>query len=154
MLLMTATNLFSVTSYGEFEYWFAGIKVVAIIVFLVLGTLFVLGLWPGKSLDFSNLTAHGGFFPNGVGAIFSGIVVVIFSMVGAEIATVAAAESDDPERAIAKATNSVVVRVADLLRRVDVPARGASCRGTPPSSAPRRTSARSRRWASPAPPTS
>ena len=99
-------------SYGEFEYWFAGIKVVAICVFLVLGGLFVLGLWPGTSLDFSNLTAHGGFFPNGAGAIFSGIVVVIFSMVGAEIATIAAAESNDPERAIAKATNSVVLRIA------------------------------------------
>ena len=112
MVLMTATNLFSVTSFGEFEFWFAGIKVAAICVFLALGALFVLGLWPGKSLDFSNLTAHGGFFPHGVSAVFAAIVVVIFSMVGAEIATVAAAESEDPERAIAKATNSVVVRVA------------------------------------------
>ena len=74
--------------------------------------LYVLGIWPNKSLDFSNLTAYGGFFPNGVGAIFSGIVVVIFSMVGAEIATIAAAESEDPARAIAKATNSVIVRIA------------------------------------------
>ena len=124
MVLMTATNLFSVSSFGEFEFWFAGIKVAAICVFLALGALFVLGLWPGKSLDFSNLTAHGGFFPNGVSAVFAAIVVVIFSMVGAEIATVAAAESDDPERAIAKATNSVVAARGHLLRRVDVPARG------------------------------
>ena len=112
MLLMTATNLFSVSSFGEFEYWFAGIKVVAICAFIALGGLFVLGLWPGRDLDFSNLTAHGGFFPLGVGAIFSSIVVVIFSMVGAEVATIAAAESEDPERAISKATNSVVVRIA------------------------------------------
>jgi GABA permease len=112
MILMTATNLFSVSSYGEFEYWFAGIKVFAIIVFLVLGTAFVLGLWPNQSMDFSNLTSHGGFLPNGVGAIFSSIVVVVFSMVGAEIATVAAAESHDPEKAIAKATQSVIFRVA------------------------------------------
>ena len=112
MILMTVTNLFSVRSYGEFEYWFAGIKVFAIIVFLVLGTLFVVGLWPGKELDFSNLTNDGGLFPLGVGAIFSSIVVVVFSMVGAEIATIAAAESEDPERAIAKATNSVVIRIA------------------------------------------
>ena len=111
MVLMTATNLFSVGSYGEFEYWFAGIKVFAIIAFLVLGTLFVLGLWPDQGFDFSNLTDHGGFLPNGVGAIFSSIVVVVFSMVGAEIATVAAAESHDPEKAIAKATQSVIVRV-------------------------------------------
>ena len=78
----------------------------------MLGTLFVFGLWPDKELDFSNLTNDGGLFPLGVGAIFSSIVVVVFSMVGAEIATIAAAESDDPERAIAKATNSVVIRIA------------------------------------------
>jgi len=112
MVLMTATNLFSVSSYGEFEYWFAGIKVAAIIVFLVLGTLFVIGFWPGQSFDVSNMTQQGGFLPNGFGAIFSSIVVVVFSMVGAEIATVAAAESHDPEKAIAKATQSVIFRVA------------------------------------------
>src|SRR4051794_41625547 len=112
MVLMTATNLVSVGSYGEFEYWFAGIKVFAIMVFLVLGTLYVLGLWPGHGADFSNLTSHGGFLPHGVGAIFSSIVVVVFSMVGAEIATVAAAEFHDPEKAIAKATQSVLLRVA------------------------------------------
>src|SRR4051794_4922840 len=112
MVLMTATNLFSVKSYGEFEYWFAGIKVFAIVVFLVLGSLYALGLWPNRDADFSNLTAHGGFLPNGPLAIFSGVVVVVFSMVGAEIATIAAAESNDPERAISKATNSVVVRIA------------------------------------------
>jgi GABA permease len=111
MVLMTATNLFSVASYGEFEYWFAGIKVFAIVAFIGLGTLFVLGLWPGRSLNFSNLTAHGGFFPHGAGGLFSGIVIVVFSMVGAEIATIAAAESAEPERAIAKATNSVVLRI-------------------------------------------
>jgi len=111
LLLMTATNLYSVASFGEFEFWFAGIKVAAICIFLLVGSLYVLGLWPGHSLDFSNLTAHGGFFPNGVASIFSGIVVVIFSMVGAEIATIAAAESNDPERAITRATNSVIVRI-------------------------------------------
>ena len=111
LLMMTATNLYSVKSYGEFEYWFASIKVAAICVFLLLGSLYVLGLWPGKGPDFSNLYAHGGFFPNGMGAVFSGIVVVIFSMVGAEVATIAAAESAEPERAIARAVNSVVVRI-------------------------------------------
>lgn len=112
MTLMTATNLFSVSSFGEFEYWFAGIKVAAIIGFLVLGTLYVTGIIGDKGFDLSNLTAHGGAFPLGVSAIFSGIVTVIFSMVGAEIATIAAAESKDPARSIAKATNSVIVRIA------------------------------------------
>ncbi|MCE1179650.1 MAG: amino acid permease [Micrococcales bacterium] len=112
MVLMTATNLFSTSSFGEFEYWFASIKVATIIIFLLLGTMFILGLWPGADPDFSNLTKHGGFLPNGGAVIFTSIVVVIFSMVGAEIATIAAAESDDPERAVTKATASVVWRIA------------------------------------------
>lgn len=111
MVLMTATNLFSVSSFGEFEFWFAGIKVAAIIAFLGLGTAFVLGWWPGRHLDFSNMTSRGGFFPAGVGAVFAAVVVVIFSMVGAEVVTIAAAESRDPERAIARATRSVVARI-------------------------------------------
>jgi len=112
MVLMTATNLFSVSSFGEFEFWFAGIKVATIVVFLGLGAAFVLGLLPGRQMDFSNLTSHGGFFPKGVGAVFAAIVVVIFSMVGAEVVTIAAAESREPERAIQKATRSVVARIA------------------------------------------
>ena len=55
IILMTATNLFSVSSFGEFDFWFAGIKVAAIIVFIALGSYYVLGLWPNKSMDFSNL---------------------------------------------------------------------------------------------------
>jgi GABA permease len=112
MLLMTATNLFSVTSFGEFEFWFAGIKVATIVVFLGVGALYVLGLFPGRHADLSNLTSHGGFFPKGVGAVFAAIVVVIFSMVGAEIVTVAAAESRDPQLAVQRATRSVVARIA------------------------------------------
>ncbi|HTM84061.1 MAG TPA: amino acid permease, partial [Mycobacterium sp.] len=111
LIAMTATNLFSVSSFGEFEYWFAGVKVVAILAFIGLGSLYVLGLWPQKDMDFSNLWSHGGFFPFGPMAITVAVVTVIFSMVGAEIATIAAAESSDPERAVAKAANSVIVRI-------------------------------------------
>ncbi len=112
MTLMTATNLVSVSSFGEFEFWFAGIKVAAIVLFLALGVLFVVGLWPDKGFDVSNLTAHGGFFPKGGSAIFAAILVVIFSMTGAEVATIAAAESPDPGKAISRATNSVIGRIA------------------------------------------
>ena len=112
MLLMTATNLFSVSSYGEFEFWFAGIKVVTIVVFLLLGTMYALGLWPHRHADFSNLHSHGGFFPNGAHGVFGAVVVVIFSMVGAEIATIAAAETADPQRAVQRATNAVAARIA------------------------------------------
>jgi GABA permease len=111
MSLMTATNLFSVSSFGEFEFWFAGIKVAAIIVFLALGLAYVFGLWPDKSIDFSNLTAHGGFLPHGVLGITAAVVTVIFSMTGAEVATIAAAESQEPEKAVAKAANSVIMRI-------------------------------------------
>jgi GABA permease len=111
MTLMTATNLVSVSSFGEFEFWFAGIKVAAIIFFIACGTLFVLGAWPDKGMDFSNLWEHGGFLPNGPTALTAGVVTVIFSMVGAEVATIAAAESENPERAVAKAANSVITRI-------------------------------------------
>ncbi|MBS0453593.1 MAG: amino acid permease [Proteobacteria bacterium] len=112
MLLMVASNLFSVESFGEFEFWFAGIKVLAIGVFIALGALYVLGAWPGRAMDFSNLVAHGGFLPQGGMAIFSSVVVVVFSMVGAEVATIAAAESNDPARAIKHATKSIMIRLA------------------------------------------
>lgn len=112
MLLMTGTNLISVSSFGEFEFWFAGIKVAAIILFLGAGTLFVFGIWPDKAMDFSNLTAHGGFLPNGGWALTAAVVTVIFSMVGAEVATIAAAESENPEKAVAKAANSVITRIS------------------------------------------
>ena len=98
MVVLTATNLFSVSSFGEFEFWFAGIKVATIVIFLCVGTAFAFGVLPGHHEGFGNLTSQGGFFPHGVGAVFAAIVVVIFSMVGAEIVTVAAAESRDPVR--------------------------------------------------------
>jgi GABA permease len=100
-----------VSSFGEFEFWFAGIKVAAIIAFLAFGVAYVFGLWPGRSMDFSNLTAHGGFLPHGALGITAAIVTVIFSMTGAEVATIAAAESQDPEKAVAKAANSVIMRI-------------------------------------------
>jgi GABA permease len=111
ILLLTATNLYSVGSYGEFEFWFAGIKVAAIIIFITLAILFVIGLLPGGGVGLSNLYAEGGFFPNGGLVMFSGVATVIFAFVGAEIVTIAAAESSEPERGIARATNQVIYRV-------------------------------------------
>jgi len=112
MVLLTATNLYSVGSYGEFEFWFALIKVVAIAVFIGIGVLAILGVLPGVDPPgTSNLLGHGGFFPEGPQAIFAGILVVMFSFVGAEIVTIAAAENPQPERAVTKAVNSVVWRI-------------------------------------------
>ena len=110
VLLLTATNLYSVGSYGEFEFWFASIKVAAIIIFIFLAILFLIGLF-GPSPGFSNLYAKGGFFPNGPLAMFSGVATVIFAFVGAEIVTIAAAESNEPEEGVARATNAVIYRV-------------------------------------------
>ncbi|MBT2528345.1 amino acid permease [Streptomyces sp. ISL-99] len=114
MVVLTATNLASVSSYGEFEFWFAGIKVVAIAAFIVIGGLAVFGLLPGsghEAVGLANLTGHGGFLPNGPGAILTGVLMVVFSFMGSEIVTLAAGESEDPRRAVTKATNSVIWRI-------------------------------------------
>ncbi|WP_030273195.1 amino acid permease [Streptomyces sp. NRRL B-24484] len=112
MAVLTATNLFSVSSYGEFEFWFAGIKVVAIAAFLVVGGLAVFGVLPDTTaVGTSNLLDHGGFLPNGIGAVFSGMLTVVFAFMGSEIVTLAAGESPDPARAVTRATNSVIWRI-------------------------------------------
>ncbi|MFI9586197.1 amino acid permease [Streptomyces sp. NPDC052236] len=114
MVVLTATNLASVGSFGEFEFWFAGIKVVAIAGFIVIGGLAVLGVLPGSDnpgAGFAHLTDAGGFLPNGPSAILTGVLLVVFSFMGSEIVTLAAAESENPRRAVAKATNSVIWRV-------------------------------------------
>lgn len=111
-IVLTLTNLYSVRSFGEFEFWFAGIKVAAITVFLVLGVLAIGGLLPGfSSPGMSNLTGHGGFFPSGSGPVFAAMLVVVFSFFGAEIATVAAGESANPVQAVRAAVKSVVWRI-------------------------------------------
>ncbi|MEU3898446.1 amino acid permease [Streptomyces sp. NPDC045251] len=115
MVVLTATNLASVGSYGEFEFWFAGIKVVAIAAFIVVGGLAVFGLLPGvdsEQAGLANLTEHGGFLPHGAGAILTGVLLVVFSFMGSEIPTLAAGESEDPQRAVTKATNSIIWRIA------------------------------------------
>jgi GABA permease len=110
LLLLTATNLVSVKSYGEFEFWFASIKVGAIVAFLILAGAFVLGLWPGVPPHLANLTVHGGFAPNGILPIFTGAVAATGFYFGAEIVTIAAAEAAEPAKAVARATNSVITR--------------------------------------------
>ncbi|WP_369216890.1 amino acid permease [Streptomyces flavofungini] len=114
MVVLTATNLVSVGSYGEFEFWFAGIKVVAIGAFVVIGLLAVFGVLPGSDnpgAGFAHLTDAGGFMPKGAGAILTGVLMVVFSFMGSEIVTLAAGESEDPQRAVTKATNSVIWRI-------------------------------------------
>lgn len=110
MMLLTATNLFSAKSFGETEFWLASVKVATIVVFLTVGVLFVLGLWPNSSFSVGNI-GRDGFVANGGFSVLQGVVVVIFSYFGAEIVTMAAAESKQPAKAVARATNTVVWRI-------------------------------------------
>ena len=109
--LFTVVNLLSVRSYGEAEFWFASIKVAAIVAFLCAGTAFAFGVWPGGHGGISELTAHGGFMPNGIIPVLTGAVAATGFYFGAEIVTIAAAESLEPERAVAETTQSVIWRV-------------------------------------------
>jgi len=111
MALFTLVNLLSVRSYGEAEFWFASIKVAAIVVFLVAGALFVFGGWPGAHAGLPHLTADGGFMPNGIVPVLTGAVAATGFYFGAEIVTIAAAESAEPEKAVAQTTQSVIWRV-------------------------------------------
>ncbi|WP_353942562.1 amino acid permease [Streptomyces sp. HUAS MG91] len=114
MVVLTVVNLAAVGSYGEFEFWFAGIKVVAIGAFVIIGLLAVFGVLPGSDnpgAGFGHLTDAGGFFPKGPGAILTGVLMVVFSFMGSEIVTLAAGESEDPQKAVTRATNSVIWRI-------------------------------------------
>ncbi|MEW2358861.1 amino acid permease [Spirillospora sp. NPDC029432] len=110
MVVLTATNLVSVRSFGEAEYWLASVKVACITVFLLVGTLYVIGLWPDSTGSVTHI-ANDGFFAHGGFAVIHGVVIVVFSYFGAEIVTIAASESKEPAKAIATATVTVIWRV-------------------------------------------
>ncbi|MFE5242594.1 MULTISPECIES: amino acid permease [unclassified Streptomyces] len=112
MVVFTVANLTAVKNFGEFEFWFAALKVVAIVAFLVLGLLAVLGVLPDTDpVGLTNLTGQGGFLPNGWDGVVSGVLTVVFAFGGLEVVTIAAAETDDPARAVGRAVRSAVVRI-------------------------------------------
>ncbi|WP_318199017.1 amino acid permease [Streptomyces sp. MCL20-2] len=112
MVVFTVANLTAVKNFGEFEFWFASLKVGAIVVFLVLGGLAVFGLLPDTDpVGMTNLTGRGGFLPNGWSGVVSGVLTVVFAFGGLEVVTIAAAETDDPARAVGRAVRSAVVRI-------------------------------------------
>jgi GABA permease len=112
-VLLTVTNLISVGNYGEFEFWFALVKVVAIVAFIAVGVLAILGVLPGSEVSgVDHLWEPDGFMPNGFGAVVTGLLVTMFSFMGTEIVTIAAAESPDPAAGITKAVNSVIWRIS------------------------------------------
>src|SRR6476620_12181772 len=110
MVVFTAINLAGVKNFGEFEFWFAILKVAAIVIFLIVGAALILGLLPdvpGPGL--SVITAD--FAPAGLGGIATALFVVIFAFGGTEIVSVAAAETENPERSVAQAIRTVVWRI-------------------------------------------
>jgi amino acid transporter len=111
MSVMTAVNLMSARSYAEFEFWFASIKVAAIIVFIVIAASFAFGFTSPHGSTFANLVDHGGFTPNGWKAVLAAVPTVFFAMTGAEITTIAAAESAQPGRAVARMSTTVILRI-------------------------------------------
>jgi len=112
-LILTVTNLLSVKNYGEFEFWFALIKIVAIIAFLCAAGIAVFGFMPNSTTSgLAHLYDTHGFMPNGLGAVMAAILTTMFSFMGTEIVTIAAAESKNPGKQITQATNSVIWRIA------------------------------------------
>lgn len=109
--LMTATNLLSVRTYGELEFWFALLKVVSITAFILVGIVFIAVFGPALTHVYQTLTGDGGLFPNGLRTVLTAIPIVIFSMMGSEVATIAAVESDRPAENIARAVRTVALRI-------------------------------------------
>lgn len=105
-------NVTGVKNYGEFEFWFAILKVAAIIAFLAIGAALIFGWLPNvSSPGLTNLFDNGGFAPTGWAGIASALLVVIFAFGGTEIVSVAAAETADPVRSVGKAIRTVVWRI-------------------------------------------
>ena len=112
-MIFLGTNLAAVKNFGEFEFWFAALKVVAITLFLVLGILAILGVLPGTdSPGTANLTGDGGFMPHGSEGLIIGLLASVFAYGGLETVTIAAAESENPVQGVAKAVRTAMWRIA------------------------------------------
>ncbi|MFN8061136.1 MAG: amino acid permease [Vicinamibacterales bacterium] len=109
---LIAINSAPVSGFGEFEYWFALIKVVAIVTFIGVGTLLVAGVGPWPAIGLHNLTeAPGGFLPNGWTGVWLALTLVITSYMGVEVIAVTAGEAEHPEVSIPRAMRSMVARL-------------------------------------------
>ncbi|MEV7996728.1 amino acid permease [Streptomyces sp. NPDC086077] len=109
MLVFCGANLAAVKNFGEFEFWFAALKVGAIALFLVLGALAIAGVLPGTdSPGTSNLTD---FMPGGGEGLVIGLLASVFAYGGLETVTIAAAESEDPVKGVASAVRTAMWRI-------------------------------------------
>lgn len=109
--IFAVVNLSGVRKFGELEFWFASIKVVAIIGFLAVGVALIFGWLPDTDPVGLSMIRSEGFAPAGLAGIASALLVVVFAFGGIEIITIAAAESADPARSVARATRSIVWRI-------------------------------------------
>ncbi|WP_052499232.1 amino acid permease [Streptomyces vietnamensis] len=113
MTVFTASNLAGVRNFGELEFWFAGLKIAAIGGFLLLGAAVLLGTMPGSpSPGAGHLLRDGGFLPHGWYGVAVGLVAAVFAFGGLETVTIAAAECEDPVRAVRAGVRAVMWRVA------------------------------------------
>ena len=113
VVFFAVVNFAQVRGFGEFEFWFAFIKVAVIIGFLAVGVALVFGWLPGTSaVGLSNMLGETGFMPNGWPGLAAGLLAVAFAFGGIELVTIAAAESEKPSEAIAVAVRSVIWRIA------------------------------------------
>lgn len=104
-------NSTSVGNFGKFEFWFATIKVVAIVFFIAIGAFVVFGFSGQENIGFSNYTQLGGFMPNGWSGVILGSFIAIFSYFSMEMVAITAGEAKDPEVAVPKALKSSIVRL-------------------------------------------
>lgn len=104
-------NLAAVGGFGEFEFWFAIIKVGVIVAFLVIGALMALGILPGMDVSLAGTNFTENFLPNGIPGFAAGLLAVAFAFGGIELVTIAAAESEDPAHNVATAVRAIIVRI-------------------------------------------
>jgi L-asparagine transporter-like permease len=110
-LALVAINSLQVGRFGEFEYWFALIKVSAIVAFIAIGAMLIIGVGPRPALGLSNLVANGGFLPFGLKGVWLALTLALTSYMGVEVIAVTAGEARDPERSIPRAMRTIVYRL-------------------------------------------
>lgn len=110
-IILVAINALQVGSFGEFEYWFAVVKVSAIVIFIAIGGILIVGVGPKPGLGLSNLVAHGGFFPFGLKGVWLALTLVLTSYMGVEVIAVTAGEASNPEKSIPRAMRTIVYRL-------------------------------------------
>lgn len=113
LIILLLMNLLTVKLFGELEFWFACIKVIAIIALIVLGLYFILTGQPTSVgvASFSNLWSHGGWFPKGMDGFIQSFQMVVFAFAGIELVGLTAGETENPQKVIPKSINSIPVRI-------------------------------------------